>query len=571
MFAEDTGSFPRELFVKTVSEFGGSDGEHLQSMLKQIFDTMNVPEDQRKDLPAHVRAFPYVNGGLFADSTDVPAFNRQAKRMLVEAAQLDWREINPDIFGSMIQAVVDTDMRGDLGMHYTSVPNIMKVLQPLFLMPLEEEFERARGHREERSLLRKLLTRISKIRVFDPACGSGNFLIIAYRELRTLEMRVFQRLDEVGGGQTTWREQSGVRLANFYGIELADFAAETTKLSLWIAEYQMNQRFKSLFGEAPKVFPLREGGHIICGDALRLDWLQVCPPPKKTVQKEKIFDLTRVEKVHASEDVVDEEVETYIVGNPPYLGGKFQTDSQKEVMGLVFGPTEKFGELDYIACWFIKAANYALCCRSKFAFVTTNSINQGAQVHQLWPLIFSRGLEISFAYQPFKWSNNAKGNAAVICTIIGIAKADSSDKRIFSESSVRAVRSINAYLIPGSMCIVFQSLQPLSQLPPILTGNSPYDGGNLLLSREEKERLLVRYPEASGLVRRLYGAHDFLNGVERWCLWITDQQLDLAYAIPRFKRGSIWSQNFGGKAGTWHVAWSKFHTGLGIPTRPRSL
>jgi hypothetical protein len=239
MFAEDTGSFPQDLFVRTVSDFGGSDGEHLQTLLKRIFDAMNVPEDQRKDLPAHIRAFPYVNGGLFDDSTDVPAFNRRAKRMLVEAAQLDWREINPDIFGSMIQAVVDTDMRGDLGMHYTSVPNIMKVLQPLFLMSLEEEFDRARGHREERSLLRKLLTRISKIRVFDPACGSGNFLIIAYRELRTLEMRIFQRLDEIGGGQATWREQSGVKLSNFYGIELADFAAETAKLSLWIADMAM--------------------------------------------------------------------------------------------------------------------------------------------------------------------------------------------------------------------------------------------------------------------------------------------------------------------------------------------
>jgi hypothetical protein len=339
----------------------------------------------------------------------------------------------------------------------------------------------------------------------------------------------------LGGGQTTWREQSGVKLSNFYGIELADFAAETTKLSLWIAEYQMNQRFKSLFGEAPKSFPLREGGHINCGNALKLDWLQVCPLPKKTVQKEKIFDLARVEKVHATEEVFDEEVETYIVGNPPYLGGKFQTDAQKEDMGRVFEPTEKFGELDYIASWFIKAANYLLCCRSKFAFVTTNSINQGAQVHQLWPLIFGRGLEISFAYQPFKWSNNAKGNAAVICTIIGIAKVESSDKRMFSDSSVGAVRSINAYLIPGSMCIVYQSLQPLSQLPPILTGNSPYDGGNLILSREEKDRLLVQYPEGASLLRRLYGAHDFLNGVERWCLWITDQQLDLAYAIPEIR------------------------------------
>ena len=535
MFAEDTGSFPPDLFVKTVSEFGGADGEHLQSLLKRVFDVMNVPDDQRENLPAHVRSFPYVNGGLFADSTEVPALNRRAKRLLVEAAQLDWREINPDIFGSMIQAVVDTEMRGDLGMHYTSVPNIMKVLQPLFLMSLEEECERARGHREERSLLRKVLTRISKIRVFDPACGSGNFLIIAYRELRTLEMRIFQRLDEIGGGQTTWREQSGVKLSNFYGIELADFAAETAKLSLWIAEYQMNQRFRSLFGEAPKSFPLRDGGHIVCGNALRRDWLQVCPRPMKIVQREKLFDLARVVKVHATDEVLDDEAETFIVGNPPYLGGKFQTESLKEDMRLVFGPADKFGELDYIACWFIKAANYLAVCQSKFAFVTTNSINQGAQVHQLWPLIFNRGLEIAFAYEPFKWSNNAKGNAAVICTIIGVAKTESSDKRIFSDTSIRTVKSINAYLIPGSACIVAQSLRPLSQLPPILTGNSPYDGGNLILSRSDRDALLVRHPEASSLLRRLYGAHDFLNGIERWCLWIADNQLDLAYAIPEVR------------------------------------
>src|SRR6185312_10128632 len=212
----------------------------------------------------------------------------------------------------------------------------MKVLQPLFLMSLEEEFAQAHGHREERSLLRKLLTRISKIRVFDPACGSGNFLIIAYRELRTLEMRIFQRLDEIGGGQTTWREQSGVVLSNFFGIELADFAAETTKLSLWIAEYQMNQRFKSLFGEAPKSFPLREGGHITCGNALRLDWLAVCPPAKMIVQKERIFDLARVEKVHATAEVIDIEAETYIVGNPPYAGSVYQTTEQKRDMQGVF-------------------------------------------------------------------------------------------------------------------------------------------------------------------------------------------------------------------------------------------
>jgi hypothetical protein len=535
MFAEDTGSFPLDLFVKTVSEFGGADGEHLQSLLKQIFDVMNVPEDQRGNVPAHIRAFPYVNGGLFADSTDVPAFNRRAKRMLVEAAQLDWREINPDIFGSMIQAVVDTEMRGDLGMHYTSVPNIMKVLQPLFLMSLEEEFERAREHREERSLLRKLLTRISKIRVFDPACGSGNFLIIAYRELRTLEMRIFQRLDEIGGGTTTWREQSGVKLSNFYGIELADFAAETTKLSLWIAEYQMNQRFKTLFGEAPKSFPLRDGGHIVCGNALRLDWLEVCPLSTKIVQKEKIFDLARVEKVHASDVVRDEEAETFIVGNPPYVGGKYQTSSQKSDMVVVFKDADKFGELDYIACWFVKALRYASASKVEFAFVATNSICQGAQVHQLWPLLLSGGLRISFAHETFKWSNNAKSNAGVSCVIIGMSGNDNRERRIYSENASRIVKNINPYLVPGDYYIVRQSLSPISDLPPIITGNSPYDGGHLLLFREERQKIVERHPQAESLIRRLYGAEEFLNGRERWCLWIADDEVQFANSIPEIR------------------------------------
>ncbi|WP_334150407.1 DNA methyltransferase [Hyphomicrobium sp.] len=455
MFAEDTGSFPADLFVKTVSEFGGADGENLQGLFQQIFNVMNVPDGQRDGVPAHLRPFPYVNGGLFAERTEVPVFNRRAKRLLVEAAQLDWKEINPDIFGSMIQAVVDPEMRGDLGMHYTSVPNIMKVLQPLFLISLEEEFERSRGHREERSLLRKLLTRISKIRVFDPACGSGNFLIIAYRELRTLEMRVFQRLDEVSGGTTTWREQTGVKLSNFFGIELADFAAETAKLSLWIAEYQMNQRFKSLFGEAPKSFPLREGGHIVCGNALRTDWLEVCPPALKTIQKEKMFDLSRVEKVHATEAVPDDDVETYIVGNPPYLGSSMQTASQKADVEFVFSPaTDRYKNLDYVSGWFFKACEYLSAVKAEAALVATNSVCQGDMVSLLWPLLFARNAEIGFAHQSFPWKNNANNNAAVICIVVGLRQVSSRPKRLYSSGLMKAARNINPYLIDFENIVV---------------------------------------------------------------------------------------------------------------------
>lgn len=531
MFAEDTGSFPQDLFVKTISEYGGNDGEHLQGLLKRVFDAMNVPDDRRDELPAHIRAFPYVNGGLFADGTEVPAFNRRAKRMLVEAAQLDWREINPDIFGSMIQAVVDTEMRGDLGMHYTSVPNIMKVLQPLFLMSLEEEFERARGHREERSLLRKLLTRISKIRVFDPACGSGNFLIIAYRELRTLEMRVFQRLDEIGGGQTTWREQSGVVLSNFFGIELADFAAETTKLSLWIAEYQMNQRFKSLFGEAPKSFPLRDGGHIVCGNALRRNWLDVCPRPTKIVQKEKIFDLARVEKVHATEQVIDDEAETFIVGNPPYVGGKKQSAEQKADMAVVFGADNQHRNLDYICAFFKKAAAY-LSDNDSAAFVATNSINQGTHVPTLWPRIAEHGVEIFFGYSPFSWSNNAAKNAGVTCTIIGLRHISRETKKLFGEGRSRTVRNINYYLVDGPDVIVRTASNPISALPKLITGNAAYDGGHLFLTERERGEIVAEEPRAERLILRASGTSEFIDGDNRWCLWIDDADLSFAQSVP---------------------------------------
>ncbi|OYW55471.1 MAG: hypothetical protein B7Y80_16835 [Hyphomicrobium sp. 32-62-53] len=531
MFAQSTGGFAQDLFVKTVSEFGGADGEELQSLLKQIFDVMNEAEDNRDGIAAHIRAFPYVNGGLFAEAAKVPVFNRRAKRMLVEAAQLDWKEINPDIFGSMIQAVVDTEMRGDLGMHYTSVPNIMKVLQPLFLMSLEEEFERARGHREERSLLRKLLTRISKIRVFDPACGSGNFLIIAYRELRTLEMRVFQRLDEISGGTTTWREQTAVKLSNFYGIELADFAAETAKLSLWIAEYQMNQRFKNLFGEAPKSFPLREGGHIVCGNALRMDWLRVCPEPLKAVQKEKVFDLARVEKVQGTVTVVDEDAETFLVGNPPYLGGKKLTEAQESDMELVFGSDQQHKNLDYICGFFRKAVDF-VAQRGAAAFVATTSINQGTHVPTFWPYVLNSNVELAFFHEPFHWSNNAAKKAGVTCTILGLRRKSKEKKLFFTQNDIRPVRNINPYLVDASDLIVEPSQSPLFNLPRLITGNAPYDGGYLILSPKERSDLLKRCPPAERFLLRCVGTSEFVDGLDRWCLWIDDHDAEFARGLP---------------------------------------
>ncbi|MCI5146294.1 MAG: class I SAM-dependent DNA methyltransferase, partial [Candidatus Electrothrix sp. AR3] len=410
-------------------------------------------------LPDFLCCFPYVNGGLFGREYPVPHFSRQARRIIMECGALNWKDINPDIFGSMIQAVVHSEQRGSLGMHYTSVTNIMKVIGPLFLDDLREAFAKAGKTKEK---LKGLLARLRRIRIFDPACGSGNFLIIAYKELCRLEIDILKKLQ---GPQKSFKFMSNIKLTQFYGIELDDFAHETAKLSLWLAEHQMNMAFREVFGEAKPTLPLQDGGNIVCGNATRLDWEGVCPN--------------------------DEGGEVYVLGNPPYLGGKFQSKEQKQDMKFSFHGQKKIGELDYISCWFIKSAEYISTTHYSCAFVTTSSICQGSQVHQLWPLVFNKNIEITFAHKPFKWSNNAKSNAQIICSIIGISGRDKKVKYIFDSGVAKKVKYISAYLTQGSNCIVRQSLRSISNFPKILTGNSPYDGGNLLLSTEQKKILFV--------------------------------------------------------------------------------
>ncbi|RUM94591.1 MAG: hypothetical protein DSZ28_02385, partial [Thiothrix sp.] len=516
LFAEDTGSFEKDLFVKTVTEFGGEDGEHVQTLLSRMFQVMNTPQTERNDTPRHLRAFPYVNGGLFAEETEVPAFSRRARQLLLDSAALDWREISPDIFGSMMQAVADPKMRGELGQHYTSESNIMKVLRPLFLLSLEEDYAAAQGHQEELSLLKKLLNRIHNIRVFDPACGSGNFLIVAYRKLRELEIRILKRERSLDESAFTLRP-SGVPLSHFYGIEIEDFAAETAKLSLWIAEYQMNQQFNSEFGEDLPDFPLKEGGHIHTGNALRVDWLEVCPP-MNTAERNR---------------------ETYLVGNPPYMGSTRQSKAQKEDLSRVFSPlTKRFKNLDYVAAWYMKGAEYCASDQAECAFVATNSICQGDSVGLLWPLMFDCGIEISFAHQSFKWTNGAKTkNAGVTCVIAGLRQQGNKTKRLFKGEACRQIDHIGPYLIEMPNIIVHKAAKPLNGLPEMEYGNKPTDGGNLILSPQEKTQLLEQYPQAAPLIRRLYGSQELIKGIERYCLWIKDKDLPLAQSIsPVAKR-----------------------------------
>lgn len=506
MFAEDTHIIPEDIFTRTMEQNTKTDGSDVATVLTKVFEALDLKANDRVGLPSYVKDFPYVNGGLFRDKTAVPHFSQRARSILIEACRLQWAEINPDIFGSMIQGVVDRKKRSELGMHYTSVPNIMKVIGPLFLDDLKVEFEQA-GNNVKR--LEKLLARVARIRVFDPACGSGNFLIISYRELRRLENAIFKKLQSLAS--QSMLPMSQVRLSQFYGIEYADFAAETAKLSLWIAEYQANKEFEAEFGKAPPALPLKDGGNIVHGNAARVDWLVACPRDESSI--------------------------TYIVGNPPYLGGTTLEQEQKEDMALLFAEhLDAYKYLDYVGCWFLKGADYCAATGAEAAFVATNSICQGEQVSLLWPLMFKRNMEITFAHLSFKWRNNASKNAGVTCIIVGFAAERPRTKRIYDDETMRVATNISPYLMDFENIIVYPRTRPLTAMVPIDNGNKPTDDGNLFLTAEDKNALVTAYPGATQFLRRAYGSKEYINAIERWCLWIPDDQVDEARKIPPIAR-----------------------------------
>lgn len=532
LFAEDTGILREEnQFSRAIHEHGGHVGEEMVRVLTALFTAMSTKDAERGELPGWAARFPWVNGGLFAGEIQIPRFSRTAYRTLCDAARLRWNEINADIFGSMIQVIVDPAHRHETGMHYTSVPNILKVLDPLFLDELRAEALRPplADSSREKTRLKALLNRLSKIRVFDPACGSGNFLVIAYQELRKIEREVLDRLRVLTGyAPGIW---SHIELHNFYGIEISDFAAETAKLSLWIAKYQMDRTHRDLFGSAPPALPLTDSGNIVCDNSLRLDWHEVCPPPTTTRNRQKVFDLATIVDVHGREVVPDEETETYVVGNPPYLGYTRQTEDQKNDIEAIAGPyTESWRSLDYISCWFLKAAE--MCDdRTRAAFVSTNSICQGEHASILWPHLFGLGLEIAFAHRSFKWVNNAAANAGVICIVVGLRRPDGEQAVLFDGANSKSCSQINQYLIAGKPTIVEPRTIPLAGLPSMTLGNMPKDGGNLILLPEERDALLRESPEAEIYIRRFIGSQEAIRGVERYCLWIEDDQAEAAAEI----------------------------------------
>ena len=533
-FAEDTEIFPDQApFTSTIEQMSTPDGSNTHEVIDEIFRAMNTSMEEREtaNLSRWAEVFPYVNGGLFSDSTDVPRFSRIARSYLLHIGNLDWKKINPDIFGSMIQAVADDEERGALGMHYTSVPNILKVLNPLFLDDLSEQLQEAGDN--NRKLL-NLRNRMARIRVFDPACGSGNFLVIAYKEMRAIEAEINRRRRESG-------RCSDIPLTNFRGIELRDFPAEIARLALIIGEYQCDVLYLGQKEAVAVVLPLNKENWITCANALRLDWSGLCPPTGTGV-KHVGDDLFHTPLDQPEIDFENEGGETYICGNPPYLGSTWQSPAQKADLAQVFGSrVEQWRSLDYVSGWFMRAADYMGTTRAASAFVTTNSLNQGQQAAILWPAIFATGQEIAFAHTSFKWANLASHNAGVTVSVVGMSNDAGPVRRLYSigeagETIQREAGSINAYLAAAANVIVRTASKPLNGLAEMSYGNKPVDGGHLLLARDEVAELGLTPEQKARFIRRFYGSAEFIRGLSRYCLWIEDQHLDEALEIPSIRK-----------------------------------
>ena len=528
-FAEDTDIFVgRNEFTDTIARMSTRDATNTHEVIETLFLAMNTPVGDRDaaQIPRWANRFPYVNGGLFAGSLAVPRFSRIARSYLLHVGGLDWTKINPDIFGSMIQAVAEDEERGELGMHYTSVPNILKVLNPLFLDDLRARLEEAGDN--PRTLL-NLRKRIARIRVFDPACGSGNFLVIAYKKLRAIEAEINRRRGEI-------QRPTDIPLTNFRGIELRDFPAEIARLALVIAEYQCDELYRGRKLAMAEFLPLRAENWITCGNALRLDWLSICPPTGTGVRRVS-DDLLETPLDQTEIDFENEGGETYICGNPPYQGSVNQTKEQKEDMARIFSPVfKKYKDLDYVAAFMFKAAQFNQLTRSCSAFVTTNSVTQGEQVAMLWPLIFNCKNVINFAHTSFLWSNLASNKAAVTCVIIGMTADRPHVQRIFDGEVVRDVNNISPYLVPSESVVVEKKTSPISEIGAMQSGNQPTDGGNLIMNSNERSKLLEEFPESEILLKRYVGSREIINGGDRWCLWIDEEDLRLAYSIPEVNR-----------------------------------
>ncbi|HZT04966.1 MAG TPA: DNA methyltransferase [Steroidobacteraceae bacterium] len=532
-FAEDTDIFiGKGLFTETIAQMGARDSSNTHEVIGTLFRAMNTKNEDRAlaGLPRWVSSFPYVNGGLFSGNMDVPRFSKIARSYLLHIGGLDWTKINPDIFGSMIQAVAEDEERGALGMHYTSVPNILKVLNPLFLDDLRAKLAEAGDN--PRTLL-NLRKRIAKIRTFDPACGSGNFLVIAYKEMRAIEAEINRRRAEPD-------RRSEIPLTNFRGIELRDFPAEIARLALVIAEYQCDVLYRGQKLALAEFLPLRNENWITCGNALRIDWLSVCPPTGTGV-KLQADDLFATPLDQTEIDFENEGGETYLCGNPPYKGNAKKTNEQKDELQNVFqGRLEKWGLLDYVCAWFFKAHEYAKHTDARFAFVATNSIAQGQHISFFWKPLFADGLKIAFAVRSFKWSNLAKNDAGVTVVIVGATRGAASP--VIFEGDVKIKTSnINAYLLPQDNFWITLQNKPVSDLQPMVKGNYYGLSEHLLFGLADKH-LYFSAGVDSSIIKRFYGSTEVINAKPRYCFWFenppTEGILNFGDIRARIRRGS---------------------------------
>lgn len=505
-YAEDTGIFEDDLFTNSFASHTSQEGDDVADYLSILFlrfataDTYGFREEFRR--------FPYVNGGLFENEHPVPVFTRKSRKTLIENGKMDWKAINPDIFGSMFQTIIDPELRHELGMHYTTRENIMKVINPLFLDALREDFDKAKGSLKK---LEAFHQRLAKIHIFDPACGSGNFLILAYEKLRELEMDVLEAKGQYA------ELFPRIRINQFHGIEIDDFAHELAMLALWIKEHQMNLVFHDRFRTSPDALPLREGARIVRENATRCDWDSVCP------------------RTEQGQGGTTRQMEIYVLGNPPYLGSSMQDADQKDDLATIARARglESFKNLDYISCWFFKASDYIRGHHAASAFVSTNSVSQGEHTALLWrSIVEGSGIEIGFAYESFKWKNSAAGNAGVTCTIVGLRNASDAPKWIIGERVTHKVSFINAYLRALDEVWIYRQRCSISDLPELKMGSKPTDGGGLNFKHEVYETLRESDPVALAFTKSYLGADEFLEKKQRYCLWIPDDQINEAQQSP---------------------------------------
>ncbi len=550
LFSEDTTIFNKQQFQEYIEQRTNIDGSDLAAKLQELFQVLNTPKENRfKNLDEQLADFPYINGKLFEENLPTASFDSKMRQALLNCCYIDWSKISPAIFGSMFQSVMNPKERRNLGAHYTSETNILKLIKPLFLDELWKEFKNIKDASTSSAQAKKLTEfhkKLSTLKFLDPACGCGNFLVITYRELRLLEFEVLKALNKEGQRFLDVSQILWIDVDQFCGIEYEEFPARIAEVAMWLIDHQMNMLVSSEFGQYFVRLPLKKSANIVHGDALEIEWQSLLNPvntfdvvakhaniyllDEPQIEYGKVNVQTESYSVHKGKPQQADEIKfDYIIGNPPFIGSKMMKQNQRDQIVKQFNNVQGSGVLDYVTGWYIKAAKYIQGTNVKVAFVSTNSIVQGEQTSILWGQMLNRyKIKIHFAHRTFKWSNEAKGNAAVYCVIIGFANYDTLNKSIFDYEDIKGeahelkAKNINPYLVDAKDILINKRTNPLCNVPKMNFGNMPLDGGNLLFTKEEKEELLNKFPESAVFMRKTIGSYEYINNVERYCLWLKD-------------------------------------------------